>query len=156
MEMLTLRPVRRADLPALLSMVQALARHHGDDPRATVDTLARDLFGRDRWVRGLVACNGPVLLGYALLMPLLRAHYGQRGMDLHHLFVVDHARGRGVGRALIAAAHATARSAGASYLSVGTHPDNLFAAKVYLACGFAPVPIAGLRFTLGVEPARVG
>ena len=149
----SIRPARRADLPALLGMVQALARHHGDDPTATIDSLVRDLLGRDRWARGLVACKGPDLLGYALLCPLMRAQYGQRGMDLHHLFVVSHARGRGVGRALITAALATARSSGASYLSVGTHPDNLAAAKAYHSCGFTPVPMSGQRFTLAIDAA---
>ena len=156
MEKLTIRPVKRADLPALLDMVQALARHHGDDPTATIDTLARDLLGRDRWAHALVACRGPDLLGYALLCPLMRAQYGQRGMDLHHLYVVGHNRRQGVGRALIAAARTTAQTAGASYLSVGTHPDNFAAAAVYQASGFTPVPMSGLRFTLATPPARVG
>ena len=156
MEKLTIRPAKRTDLPALLDMVQALARHHGDDSTATIDTLARDLFGSDRWARGLIACKGPDPLGYALLCPLLRAQYGQRGMDLHHLFVVGHTRRQGVGRALIAAAQTTAQTAGASYLSVGTHPNNLAAAAVYQASGFTPVPMPGLRFTLATPPARVG
>ena len=96
MENLIIRTVRRADLPRLLDMVQALARHHGDDPIATVGTLDRDLLGRDRIARGLVARTGPELLGYAILVPLLRVQYGQRGMDLHHLFVHGPARGKGV------------------------------------------------------------
>ena len=156
MENLIIRTVRRADLPGLLDMVQALARHHGDDPIATVDTLDRDLLGRDRIARGLVARAGPELLGYAILVPLLRVQYGQRGLDLHHLFVHGPARGKGVGRALINAARHSARAAGASTLSVGTHPDNLAAAQVYLACGFTPVPLSGSRFTVGIEPSGVG
>lgn len=148
MQKLTIRALRRADLPGVLAMLQALTRHHGDVPRATVDTLSRDLFDKDRPARGLVACGGPDLLGYALLAPLLRAQYGQRGMDLHHLFVVENARGRGIGRALIAAAQDAARTFGASYLSVGTHPDNPAAAQVYLACGFTMLPLAGTRFSV--------
>ena len=156
MTKLIIRPARRADLPDVLAMVQALARHHGDTPTATVDTLARDLFGRNRWVRGIVACLGPDLMGYALLAPLLRAQFGQRGMDMHHLFVADRARGQGIGRALIDAARKTAQATGASYLSVGTHPDNQAAARVYLACDFVPVPLAGTRFTIIIQPAKVG
>jgi GNAT superfamily N-acetyltransferase len=156
MEKLIIRPVRRADLPDVLTMVHALARHHDDTPTATVDTLARDLFGRNRWARGIVARLGPDLTGYAVLAPLLRAQYGQRGMDLHHLFVKDHARGQGIGRALIDAACKVAQESGASYLSVGTHPDNHAAAQTYLACGFGPVPLAGQRFTIIIQPAKVG
>ncbi len=156
MENLKVRRVRRADLPVLLGMVQALALHHGDQSVVTLGALARDLLGRAPWARGLVASAGTKLLGYAILAPLLRAQYGQRGMDLHHLYVVEPARGQGAGRALIAAAQAEARDAGAAYLSVGTHPANHAAAAAYLACDFTQVPVAGLRFTMAIEPGRVG
>lgn len=50
---------------------------------------------------------------------------------LQDLFTAEHARGRGVGRALIAAVYERARAAGASRVYWQTHETNLTAMKLY-------------------------
>ncbi|HXC56744.1 MAG TPA: GNAT family N-acetyltransferase [Rhizomicrobium sp.] len=54
------------------------------------------------------------------------------------LFVVEAWRGRGVGRALIAAAEDWARRRGVATMLIGVIPDNARAAAVYRRAGFAP------------------
>ena len=52
-------------------------------------------------------------------------------------------RGRGVGRALIAAAEAKARSLDCAYVTIGIDPDNTGAQEAYQAMGYtrrAPGP----------------
>lgn len=142
-----IRAAIEADLAEVLAMVQALTRHHDDMPSVTEASLWRDVFGPEPWFRVLVAEGAAGLLGYAATLPLARLGYGARGMDLHHLFVVEGARGAGVGRALVAACEDQARALGCSYLIIGTHPGNLVAQAYYQSLGYAPMPSTSVRFT---------
>lgn len=142
--MTQIRPIIEADILDVLSMIHALAAHHGDKAAITEDALRRDALGPLPWVRVLVAEG----LGYAALCPLSQLQFGVRGMDLHHIFVVESARGRGVGRALIDAAIACAKAEGARYLTVGTHPENVHAQDIYRSAGFEEFNAAGVRFRM--------
>ena len=57
------RPLATADLDAVAQMICGLSAHHGDAPRVTADTLARDALGGDPWVRVLVAEMGAEMAG---------------------------------------------------------------------------------------------
>ncbi len=140
------RPVRREDLVQLLQLVQGLARHHGDTPKASVDSLEADLFGPGPWLHVLVADEAGVLQGYVALLRLARFQYGQRGIDLHHLFVAEGQRGRGIGGALVTAALALGAELGATYATVTATPDNRAAQGFYASLGFAAAPRLGARF----------
>ena len=83
-----IRPINPDDLPQVIDLVQDLARHHGDEAQASVETLHRDLFGRTHWAQGLVADEGGTIQAYALLLPLIRAQFGQRGMVMIPLVVL--------------------------------------------------------------------
>lgn len=148
-----IRPVTPADLPRLLPLVQGLARHHGDEPAASEDSLARDLFGDAPWFFALVAAEGEVLAGYAALLRLGRLHFGQRGMDLHHLFIAEPFRRQGLGKALVTASVELARSKGCDYMVVGTHADNAEAQAYYPRLGFQPATGAGVRFFRLIDAA---
>lgn len=134
------------DIPALLEMVAALAAHHGDPSHASEASLRRDLFGSPDWGRALIAEDAGRALGYAALIPRASLQNGTRGADLHHLFVVKDARGRGVGRALLAAAEAEVRALGGHFLLVSTAPDNRQAQAFYAHCGFAERQSGGVHF----------
>src|SRR3954452_24680434 len=145
-----IRKARETDAAAILAMVGQFARQHGDDPRASLAGLERDLFGPVPWVTALVAEQGTSLLGYAILCRMYRAHFGERGVDLHHLFVVERARSSGVGRRLVEAALDEAKLCGCTFLTVGTRPENLAAQRFYEKLGFERVPQAGPRFRTAV------
>lgn len=147
---LTIRGVEAEDLPALAGMIAALAAHHGDRARITPEALARDALGEAPWLRVLVAEAGGGLLGYAALCPRMQLQFGQRGMDLHHLYLEPQARGRGLGRRLIEAAADLARGLGCSYLSVSAEAANWHAQTVYRACGFAALPGGGRFYRRGL------
>jgi GNAT superfamily N-acetyltransferase len=145
---LTIRRATRRDIPGLLPMVQALAAHHGDNATVTADSLARDIIGRTPWFTVLLAQTGTQALGYAGLTRIGRLHYGQRAMDLHHLFVWPEHRGCGIGRALIDATVAHARTKGCATLLVGTADANRAAQDIYLRYGFTPRTPGGKQFLL--------
>ena len=145
-----IRAATPADLKQLCAMVHALAEYHGDTATATVADLQRDLFGPAPWLHALVFQTGRRLEGYAALTQLARVQFGERGMDLHHLYVCTDARGGGIGKALLAASLDYARGKKASYVTVSTLPGNAFAQAFYLAQGFQPAPISGLRYAFNL------
>lgn len=151
-----IRPLEPTDLPALLPMVEALARHHGDTSAATLDSLRRDLTGPAPWLSALVAEGAGGLLGYAAMLPAAQLHFGARGLDLHHLFVKSETRDRGIGAALVAAVADNARARGCSYLTVGTDPANSAAQRFYRRLGFIPRPDAPHRFSRPLDAAAGG
>lgn len=145
-----IRAATLEDLPAVFAMVQALALHHGDASLVTMESLQRDLFGPVTWLHALVADEAGQLVGYAALLPLARLHLGQRGMDLHHLYVAQSARRRGIGQALVKAARQHAIDLGCSYFTVGTSAENHAAHQFYVNAGFADRPLEGRRFAMGL------
>lgn len=143
-----MRAAGAGDLQAVADMVSRLAEHHGDVATVTVSQLERDLLGPQPWVCVLVAEEAEAFVGYAALCPLSKLQFGQRGMDLQHLYVAREARRRGVARALIEASVGHAQMLGCSYMSVGTHPDNVVAQGIYAAMGFDQLDPPGPRFRI--------
>ena len=145
--------VRRAewrDKAVLMEMIADLARLHGDAASLTLPVLV-DLLKSDLpWLRLIVAERGGEVVGYAGLTGGMRLQFGQRVMDLHHLYVTADHRWTGVARALIEATKEVARAAGCARLTVGTMEHNRAAQAAYVACGFEPLPLAGQRFNMAL------
>lgn len=148
-----IRPAGPEDLSTVLDMISQLADYHGDIATVSSEELARDSLGARPWVRILLAEEQGEVLGYVALTPWAQMQFGVRGMDMHHLFVVPHARAQGVGRALITASGRLAQRAGCHYLSVGTHPDNRLAQDIYRGMGFDALDPPGPRFRVGLDEA---
>lgn len=77
--------------------------------------------------------TGPAAFGQVVLMPGGRAH-------LARVIVRPDARGRGLGRLLLGALIARARSLDARVVSLNVYRENETARRVYEAAGFAPAP----------------
>ena len=146
----SVRRVQKADLFALAAMIEALAAHHGDKTTNSATKLDRDLFGDQPFATAFVAETGGELIGYALLYPVYRATEGERGMELHHLFVKDGHRSEGIGRHLIDRAKAHARTLGCDFLSLGAATGNFAAYKYYQGLDFKAYPATGMRFRAGL------
>ena len=131
-----IRPATKPDLPMVLDLAHALAAYHGDAATLSLAALERDSLGPTPWVTLLVAEGTTGLHGYTALCPQMQLQFGARGMDLHHLFVCDTARGKGVGRALVRAALEHARGQGCTYVTVGTDQQNRRAQSFYRRAGF--------------------
>ncbi|WP_417270560.1 GNAT family N-acetyltransferase [Celeribacter sp.] len=147
---LTIRPAQWADKSALLNMIAALAQHHGEAATLDLPALVHLLKADMPWLKLIVAEKDGRVIGYAGLTGGMRLQFGERVMDLHHLFVDEAHRGMGVGRALIEASRDLAKNMGCGRITVGTMTTNVAAQKAYLACGFDPVPMTGKRFSMAV------
>jgi ribosomal-protein-alanine N-acetyltransferase len=124
----TPRAARAADLPDLLALEARFPgdrlsarqfRHHLDNPRARLRVLP----------------GAGSLLGYHLVLTRAGCRWGR----LYSLVVDPAARGRGLGRILLADAEAQARRAGCRGLRLEVRQDNAAANALYAAAGYRRV-----------------
>jgi ribosomal protein S18 acetylase RimI-like enzyme len=82
-----------------------------------------------------VAIGGDAVVGWCDVTPMERAAFAHRGVL--GMGVVPEYRGRGVGRALVEATLAAARSKGLARIDLEVRADNTAAIGLYHAVGFA-------------------
>lgn len=138
------------DMPDLLGMIRKLCAFHGDT--CVMGLAATQAQFIDGPLTGLIARRDGKAAGYAALEPHWRPMLHGDLLDIAHLFVEEPLRGRGIGKALIAAARTHAMLVGASRLVIGTSPDNPGAAAAYRAMGLAEISTApGPRFEIPID-----
>lgn len=114
-------------------------------------TMETEPPGWEAWDRAhrpdcrLAARAGGRLLGWAAVSPVSeRCAYG--GVAEVSVYVADDARGRGVGRALLAELVRVSEEAGIWTLQAGIFPENSASLSIHQKCGFR---VVGVRQKLG-------
>ena len=102
--MLRIRPATVYDVALLRTMIRELAEYEHELELVTIreEDLARDGFGKEPRFRALIAEWDGEPAGYALVFGYYSTWVG-RGLFLEDLFVRQSFRGRGIGKALLAA-----------------------------------------------------
>jgi GNAT superfamily N-acetyltransferase len=97
-------PARPEDCGTVFALVQALAEYERLSHAVTgsEDDLRRELFGARPVIESVLAWDGERAVGFALFFHNYSTFLARRGLYLEDLFVVPEARGRGIGKALIA------------------------------------------------------
>ncbi len=100
----TIVAATRADVPLILSFIRQLAESQrlGHEVVATEADLETALFGAHPVAEVVLASVADEAVGFAVFFPAFSTLLGRSGLYLEDLFVVPAARGRGVGRALLA------------------------------------------------------
>jgi GNAT superfamily N-acetyltransferase len=93
------------DVPAITGLIRALAEYERLAHEVVIDEtqLAAHLFGERRYAEVLIADEAGEVVGFALFFHNFSTFLGQPGIYLEDLFVVPERRGRGHGKALLAA-----------------------------------------------------
>jgi GNAT superfamily N-acetyltransferase len=99
-----IRPARPDDAALIFDLVRELAEYErlSGDVDATPETLAEALFGPSPRVFCDIAEHGGEPVGFALWFYSFSTFRGRHGIFLEDLFVRPAARGRGLGKALLA------------------------------------------------------
>jgi GNAT superfamily N-acetyltransferase len=100
----TIRPAAAEELPLVLEFIRELARYERleHEVSATTADLAAALFGPRPYAEVVFACLEGIPVGFALFFHSFSTFIGKPGIYLEDLFVRPHARGRGIGRRLLA------------------------------------------------------
>jgi GNAT superfamily N-acetyltransferase len=103
--MLNIYPATRADVPTLLALIRQLAAFEKKPHKAVVTEadLLRDGFGPQQKFRALVATWEERPAGYASFFYFYSTFQGRSALFLEDLFVLEGSRGKGIGKALLAA-----------------------------------------------------
>jgi len=155
----TIRDARPGDVPELLAMFAELAEyeHLTHELRATEERLADALFGDAPVARALIAQDGEgaEAIGYALFFPTFSSFLASAGVWLEDLFVRPTHRGRGVGRALLAAVAAGVDERGGGRLEWAALDWNEPALRFYRGLGARTMGEWVTHRLAGEELARV-
>lgn len=100
----TIRAAKPGDAALIVRFIRALAAYErlGDQAAATEADLARDLFGDNPRVYCDIAEWDGTPAGFALWYYTYSTFQGRHGIWVEDLFVDEHHRGNGIGRALVA------------------------------------------------------
>ncbi|HKV62069.1 MAG TPA: GNAT family N-acetyltransferase [Candidatus Acidoferrum sp.] len=103
--MLSIRPATANDAPLLRALICELAEYERerDQVQITEADLVRDGFGPHPKFRALIAEWNGQPVGYSLFFGFYSTWVGRPGLFLEDLFVRQHFRGKGIGKALLAA-----------------------------------------------------
>jgi aminoglycoside 6'-N-acetyltransferase len=160
MPVVELRPISRDDFPLLGGWLQEplIAEWWHDDPApsALEARYGPSIDGTDR-TRVLIACDQGEPVGliqwyrledepeYRAELEAAAVAVPADAVSLDYLIGPPDRRGRGFGRAMIAAALQEVRARGASAVLVPVHAGNIASQRVLERCGFRRVAIADLE-----------
>ena len=91
------------DVPVILEMIRGLAEYEklADTVVATEERLLQTLFGERPSAEVLLAYDGDDCAGFALFFANYSTFLAKPGLYLEDVFVRPHARGKGIGQALL-------------------------------------------------------
>jgi GNAT superfamily N-acetyltransferase len=134
---LHLRLATAADAPLVLSFIRELAEYEKILHRvtATEERIRETIFGPQPCADVVLAYLGDEPVGFAVYFTIFSTFRAERGMYLEDLFVRPHARGNGVGRALLAHVASEALRRGCAKMEWTVLDWNELAIRFYNSLG---------------------
>ena len=154
---IVISPATREDAPTLHLMLRRLAtaHHHPDAIKSTVDDILRHGFGASPDFEALIARKGGNAVGFAAFFYEFSTWRGCRGVYLQDLYVDESLRGAAIGRRLLEAVIAKARTHDARYMRLAVHAANKDAMRFYRRLAFVE-PEDRMFVLEGPDVAAVG
>ena len=100
---ITVRPATEADLPLILQLIRELADYErlADQCIATIDLLRQHIFGPRPVAEVRIGSLDGVPVGFTLFFHNFSTFLSRPGIYIEDIYVQPHARGKGVGKALL-------------------------------------------------------
>jgi GNAT superfamily N-acetyltransferase len=136
-----IRPATVADTPTIAALIRALADYERLSHAVVLDEeqLREHLFGTQPFAEVLLAEDAGAIAGFALFFHNFSTFLGQPGLYLEDLFVRPEYRGRGHGKALLAAVTRLAMQRGCGRVDWAVLDWNEPALRFYRALGAEPL-----------------
>lgn len=136
-----IRPATAADTPTIAALIRALADYERLAHAVSLeeDQLREHLFGARPFAEVLLADDAGAVAGFALFFHNFSTFRGQPGVYLEDLFVRPECRGRGHGKALLAAVARLAVERGCGRIDWTVLDWNEPALRFYRALGAVPL-----------------
>ena len=138
---MSVRPIRRADVPAVVGLVRELAEYEqaAHEVRLTEDQLAGALYAESPALLGHIAEVDAEVVGIALWFLNFSTWRGTHGIYLEDLYVRPQHRGAGLGRELLRTLAALCVERGYSRLEWWVLDWNTPSIEFYEAAGAVPM-----------------
>jgi GNAT superfamily N-acetyltransferase len=135
-----IRAATPADTPVIARLIRALAEYErlADEVVFDESQLQQHLFGPRPYAEVLLAEDGAAVVGFALFFHNFSTFVGQPGIYLEDLFVEAEYRGRGHGKALLAALAKLAVARGCGRVEWAVLDWNEPSIRFYRSLGAAP------------------
>lgn len=137
----TIRAAEPQDVPAILSLIRALAEYEKllDEVTATEAALHDSLFGTRPYAEAMIAWDGEQAVGFALYFHNYSTFLAKPGIYLEDLFVRPAYRGRGLGKELLARVARVAVERGCGRMEWAVLDWNAPAIAFYRSLGARPL-----------------
>jgi len=141
MASILIRPATAEDTPVVLQMIRGLAEYEKLTHVfvATEEKIRATLFGDHPAADVLLAFDDAECVGFAVFFPTYSTFLAQPGIFLEDIFVKPHARGRGIGLALLKRIAAIAQARGCGRMEWDVLDWNEPAITFYKKLGATPV-----------------
>lgn len=155
---LNFRFAARGDVPVLLTLIRELAEleHLLDQVAADEATLSEELFGARRVAEVVLAELAGEAVGFAVFFHNFSTFVGRAGLYLEDLYVRPHARGKGVGRWLIAFVAKIAVERKCGRFEWAVLDWNTHAIEFYRSLGAVPMHDWTVQRVTGAALQRLG
>jgi GNAT superfamily N-acetyltransferase len=132
-----IRPGTRRDVPIIVRLIRGLAEYErlAHEVKATAARVRRHGFGRPRYFETLIAERDGRAIGFALYFFTYSTFLARPTLYLEDLFVVPDERGRGGGKALLAALARIARRRGCGRMEWAVLDWNTPSIRFYESLG---------------------
>lgn len=135
--MISYRQAVAADVGLIHTMLSDMAEAEGGVIGGGVDGLLQHGFGATPRFRVVLAEEHGVALGFCLFLPEYSSWRGAMGLFVQDIYLRHAARGKGLGRGLLAAALAHAQDWQPRFMALMVKRSNLPAIGFYETLGFA-------------------
>jgi GNAT superfamily N-acetyltransferase len=158
MNSLRIVPASEFDVPLILEMIRGLAEYErlAHTVVATEEQLHKTLFGPRPAAEVLLAYDGPECAGFALFFMNYSTFLARPGIWLEDLFVKPHARGKGIGFALLKKLAAIARERECGRMEWAVLDWNTPSIEFYKKLGAVPMDEWTIFRITGAELERLG